>query len=91
MLSATFAPLMAINIIPVEEINELHTFFDKNAGAIPLTLILTRAETINNVEWLVNQCFEILSDATVSLRIQHMRVNLLKRIKAAMETPVVVE
>lgn len=76
---------MAINLIPVEEIDALHDYFTNNAAGIPLTLMISNAETVTHVADLINQCFEILSDATVSLRIHHMRFNLLKRIKTAME------
>lgn len=85
MVPLTSAPLTALNSIPVEEIDALHAYFSGNSTSIPKTLMITNAETVNNVADLINQCFEILSDPTISLRIHHMRVNLLKRIRVAME------
>lgn len=66
-------------------IDELHAYFNSVKDRIPKTVMLTAAETVNNVPWLIDECFVILSDDSISARIRGMRVDMLKRIKAAIE------
>ncbi|GGH69677.1 hypothetical protein HNQ91_002857 [Filimonas zeae] len=76
---------MAVNPISVEEVNQLHEYFNSVHDRIPKELFLTGAEKVNDVPWLINECFHFLSDGSIPGRIQNMRVDMLKRIKAAVE------
>lgn len=77
--------IMAITPVSVEAIQELHDYFTANQPKIPRTLNITQAEHVNDVPWLINECFSILSDEAISERIRGMRLDMLKRIRAAME------
>lgn len=77
--------MAAISPPSPEEITELHDYFNSVADKIPMSLKLTPAETATDVPGLINACFEILSDDSVPARIKNMRVDMLRRMKAAME------
>lgn len=78
---------MAVATVSVESIQELHDYFSARRDRIPKTLSLTAAETVNDVIWLIDECFGILSDDAISERIRGMRLDMLRRIRAAMENP----
>ncbi|BAV06524.1 hypothetical protein FLA_2543 [Filimonas lacunae] len=63
----------------------MHDYFNAHNGEIPASLKISPAETINNVRKLIDECFGILSDPSITERIKGMRVNLLKGIQVAME------
>lgn len=79
---------MAVATVSVEEVQELHDYFSAKRDSIPPTLLITPAETVNDVIWLIDQCFSILSEEGIPERIRGMRLDMLKRMRNAMENPV---
>jgi hypothetical protein len=79
---------MAITPVSVEAVQELHDYFTANEARIPKSIEITKAERVNDTAWLVNECFAILSDEAIPERIRNMRLDILRRIRAAMEPPV---
>lgn len=77
--------MAAIPPVSKEEVDLLHKFFTDNQDNIPKTIYVTVAEKVTDPTWLINECFEYLSQEGIPDRIMHMRVNILRRIKAAME------
>lgn len=76
---------MAITPVSVEAVQELHDYFSANESRIPKSLHITKAELVNDTPWLINECFAMLSDEAIPERIRNMRLDILKRIRAAME------
>lgn len=77
--------MAAIQPVSTEEIDQLHEYFNSVHDKIPKELYLTKAEKANDAPWLINECFQHLSDEAVPARIKHMRLDMLRRIKAALE------
>ncbi|SIT27756.1 hypothetical protein SAMN05421788_107310 [Filimonas lacunae] len=76
---------MATNPISDTEITELHDFFHAHTDRLPETLLISPAETVNNVRNLVNDTFAILNLEGIPDRIRNMRINMLRKIRVALQ------